>query len=887
MNAHEIRTLFLKYFEDHGHEVVESSPVIPQNDPTLLFTNAGMNQFKDVLLGNEIRDYKRAASVQKCIRAGGKHNDLDDVGKDARHLTFFEMLGNWSFGDYYKEKAIEWAWDMCINVLKLDKSRLYVTTYKDDDESYEYWRDEMGVPEERILRLGDIEKGDEENFWSMGPTGPCGPCTEIHYDLHPDKSEFEFVEGYDDDRVIEFWNLVFMEFDRDETGELHPLPMRSVDTGMGLDRIAMVMAGQPTVFHTDLFTPIFAKTRELLGEGTSDWDEFYARDNFSDYAVIADHVRTVTFSLADGAKFSNEGRGSVLRSILRRAVRHGRRLGFEGPFMHEVSKAVVDNFGDIYPELAALGDRVAELIRIEEERFFRTIDSGIELFNQAAEKLAEAGESEIPGDVVFNLHATHGFPPDMTRVMAEERDMTIDIHGYKQNWREHQEASKGKDVHAGTAGIGDWTTIHEGPTSEFTGYNETEGKTRIMKARHVDGDTWELLLEATPFYAEAGGQIADEGDIRAMGGELAFHVDDVQRGNIGWVHTARVTAGEATDEALASDFFCRVDVERRHNIESNHTATHLLHAALRNGISDAIFQSGSLVAEDRLRFDFSYGQPLTREQVEEIEATVNRQIREGHEVIGHTDVDRDTAVNEMGAMAIFGEKYGDKVRVVEIPGESVELCGGTHVANTRDINLFRVTSESGVAAGIRRIEAVTRDVAFRAFKSDRERLDALAEILKSDVNSLLDRARALTEERSELARQVDRLTQKLASASAGDIVDEAVDVDGVKVVAKSIKVDTRDQLLAYADNLKQKMNDGVVLLAAEIDGKPALLCMVGDQIWNEKKVKAGDLINDVASHIGGRGGGRPTLAQAGGSNVDGLPAAVDGFVDAVRARLGA
>ncbi|MFW5968505.1 MAG: alanine--tRNA ligase [Persicimonas sp.] len=884
MNPHQLRQTYLDFFEERDHRVVDSSSVVPQGDPTLLFTNAGMNQFKDVLLGNEQRDYQRATSVQKCIRAGGKHNDLDEVGKSPRHLTFFEMLGNWSFGDYYKRKAIEWAWEFVLEVLDFDRERLYVTTYKDDDESYDIWVDEIGVPEERVLRLGDIEEGNEENFWSMGPTGPCGPCTELHYDLHPEEGEFEFEQGYDENRVVEIWNLVFMEFNRDETGELNPLPMKSVDTGMGLDRVAMIQAGRDNVFQTELFSPLFEATAELVGESIDDWDAFYERDDFMNYAVIADHVRTVTFAVCDGAQFSNEGRGYVLRRILRRAVRFGRQLGLTEPFLHKVSKTVVEHYSDVYPELEAMGSEAAELMRLEEERFFRNIDRGIELFEQAAEKALSAGRDELSGQEVFQLHATYGFPPDLTEIMAEEKGLEIDWQAYETLWAEHQEASRGKDVHEEAAGVGDWITIYEEEDSEFVGYDELEATASVTRYRPLDDDRFQILLTRTPFYAEAGGQVGDRGVIRAADDSLVFRVVDTQRTPIGIVHICEREKGTVDRDTLKAEFVATVDETLRRQTMANHTATHLLHAALREIVSDSVFQSGSLVAPDRLRFDFSHEEPLTDEQIEAVEERVNQIIREGRQVVPHHDVDRDRAVEQMGAMAIFGEKYGDTVRVIEIPDESVELCGGTHVQNTSDINLFRITGESGVAAGIRRVEAVTERAAYESFRRDAETLETVAETLKSDTHDIVDRAEALVEEKAELERQLDRLSQKLAQTESGDLVSDAADVDGVQVIAAKIDVDTRDQMLKYADKLREQLDAGVVLLASAIDGKAALVCVVTEPAV-ERGLKAGPLINEAAAHVDGRGGGRPTLAQAGGSNTAGLQDAVDAFEGIVRAAI--
>ena len=906
MTPDEIRQSFLDFFEERGHRVVSSSPVVPKGDPTLLFTNAGMNQFKDVLLGNETRDYDRATSVQKCIRAGGKHNDLDEVGRDDRHLTFFEMLGNWSFGDYYKEKAIEWAWEYVLDVLEFEEERLYVTVYKDDDESFEIWTEQIGVPEEKVLHLGDVEEGNEENFWSMGPTGPCGPCTEIHYDRKPDEP-LDFVPGYDEDRLVEIWNLVFMQYNRDETGEFSPLPIQSVDTGLGLDRVAMAKQGKTNVFQTDQFTPIFESVLDLLDEEVGAWSDFYAREDFTNFAVIGDHIRALTFALCDGAKFSNEGRGYVLRRILRRAVRFGRQLGFTDPFLHDVAAAVVERYGDIYPELQAMGEEASELIRLEEERFFRNIDRGIELFEQAADKAESEDREELHGEEVFKLHATYGFPPDLTEIMAEERGLEIDWAAYERLWKEHQETSKSKDVYDDAAGVGDWVTVHDRPDSEFVGYDDSTGpeddprgftdaslrtETVVTRFRELDDEgTYQILLEETPFYAEAGGQVGDRGILESEDGTVRFDITDTQDTDIGIVHVARLVEGEVDLSSMSESFTAEVDARHRRNAASNHTATHLLHYVLRDDISDSIFQSGSLVAPDRLRFDFSHEEPLTDEQLQGIEDRINALIQRGIDVEVFPGVDRERAIDEMGAMSIFGEKYGEKVRVIDISDESVqlesvELCGGTHVENTRDINLFRITRESGVAAGIRRIEAVTGQEAYESFQADRKRLETVAGHLKTDVENVVSSAESLVRQKGELERQLDKLSQKLAHAQSGSLVETAVDVDGVNVIAAEVDVETRDQLLTYADRMREQLDSGVALLGAEIGGSAALVCLVTQSIVDERGLSAGELVGRAAEIVGGGGGGRPTLAQAGGPNADAIQTAVEKFPDLVEEALG-
>ena len=897
MTPSELRQRFLDFFEQRDHEVVESAPVVPQNDPTLLFTNAGMNQFKDLLLGNEERDYQRATSTQKCIRAGGKHNDLDEVGKDGRHLTFFEMLGNWSFGDYYKEKAIVWAWEFILEVLELDRSRLYVTIFHDDDESFRIWRDIVGVEAERILRLGE-----EENFWSMGPTGPCGPCTEIHYDLKPEQGPFDFVEGYDEERINEIWNLVFMQYDRSEEGDLEPLPLQSVDTGLGLERVAMIQAGKDNIFQTELFLPIFRDVAARLGDEDDGVDDAVTIDGESiaiedlltvdsDYfphlAVIGDHIRALMFALCDGAQFSNEGRGYVLRRILRRAVRFGRELGFSAPFLWEVGQVVIEHYGDAFPELQATGDQARELIKLEEERFFRNLDRGIELFHDVAGQAREEGRHELSGEEVFELHATYGFPPDLTALMAEEQGMTIDHDGYEERWDEHRATSQGKDVHADAAGVGDWTTLREGSADTFVGYDQHRISTHIQKIRHIEDDRYELLLEETPFYAESGGQVGDAGTIASDDGNLQFRVHDTQKSPIGIVHRAELVAGSADGDHVRHPVIAQIDDDRRHRTRCNHTATHLLHSALREEVSESIFQAGSLVAPDRLRFDFQHGQALSDDELQAIEERVNRHIRAQRPLRIHADIDRQVAVDKMGAMAIFGEKYGDTVRVVEIPGESVELCGGTHVDNTGEIAAFRIISEQSVGSGIRRVEAVTEEEAFQSFQRDRELLETLAEMTKSDVSNLQERLEAILDEKRELEKQVDSLSQKLADHGASSLLDDAEEISGITLIARVLDVNDRDQMLTYADKLRDQIGDSpaAVLLGANLDDKAALVCLLSDDVVADHGIKAGELINAVAAHVDGRGGGRPTLAQAGGSNPDGLPAAIDAFAPSLEDAL--
>ncbi len=881
MSPDELRQRYLRFFEEKcGHRHVESSPVVPDGDPTLLFTNAGMNQFKDVLLGLEKRDYVRAVSVQKCIRAGGKHNDLDEVGKDGRHLTFFEMLGNWSFGDYYKKDAIIWAWRFVTQELGLSPERLYVSVYKTDDEAWDFWEHDVGVPTSHIVRLGDIEDGDEENFWSMGPTGPCGPCTEIYYDHHPEAGPVSWEPGFDEERFVEIWNLVFMAFDRDETGEMTPLPLQSVDTGMGLDRVAAILSGVDNVFHTGLFAGIIARTESLRTGGdfpTERVPELFSHPNFVEYCVIADHIRTLTFSIVDGASFSNEGRGYVLRRILRRAVRHGRNLGFDAPFLCNVVSAVIASFGHVYRELRLKGKDAARIIETEEARFFKTLDRGIALFEEVAERTAAAGDSVIDGPTAFQLYDTFGFPPDLTQIMAEERGLTVDLHGYEAAMQEQRERSRAADDRYTAAG--EWQILMDGAADTFVGYDRFEHTSDVLRIRQdPETDIVEICVRETPFYAESGGQVGDTGRIQSADGNLELDVFDTRRTVAGLTHFARIVHGELNAEALREPAILRVDERNRFLCAANHTATHLLHAALHEIVSRSAFQAGSLVSSERLRFDFNYDQPVTDAQLDEIETTVNTWIEQNHRVKVHRDVPIEAA-EKMGATMMFGEKYGAEVRVVEVmDSPSIELCGGTHVDETNDIAFFRIVGESGVAAGVRRIEAVTNEGAFALANAERRTLVRIAGALKVSPSQVEERLEKLLTERRELEERVADLSRMGARAIAADLASSAADIDGITVVAAKVDAQDRDQLVAVADFLRDLIGEvGVALLGADIDGRPALLAMATDGAARGRGLKAGDLVRESAAHIGGRGGGKPTLAQAGGKDIAGLQPAVEAF----------
>ena len=888
MTPDQLRDSYIRFFEARGHRHVPSSPVIPEGDPTLLFTNAGMNQFKDVLLGRERRDYSRAVNAQKCIRAGGKHNDLDEVGRDGRHLTFFEMLGNWSFGDYYKHDAIRWAWDYVTTELGLDRSRLYVSVYKDDDESWDIWHRDVGVPADHIVRLGDVEQGDEENFWSMGPTGPCGPCTEIYYDHHPEHGAVPWEPGFDDERFLEIWNLVFMEFDRAEDGSLSPLPMKSVDTGMGLDRVAAVIEGVDNVFHTPIFAGILENIERLrTGEDVPAGHarQLISRDDFTTYCVIADHIRTLTFSICDGGTFSNEGRGYVLRRILRRAVRFGRNLGFNGPFLCRLVPAVVESFGHVYPELRLKQREAATILENEEARFFRTLDRGIALFEDVAAQAVATDARTIAGDVVFKLYDTFGFPIDLTEIMAEEKGLAVDRDGYERAMNEQRERSRSADDRYQDAG--EWTTLIEGAADRFVGYDRHTAETRVLRFRQgPNSDVVEVCLQESPFYAESGGQVGDTGTLTFRDSGLVLAVHDTQRTTAGITLFCRVQDGVLGPDTTTGPVDATVDLERRRLISYNHTATHLLHAALHRFVSDKAFQAGSLVAPDRLRFDFSHDGPVRREQLDEIEAWVNARIQENTALSILTDVPLPEA-EAMGAMMIFGEKYGERVRVVTIPGTSAELCGGIHAPDTASIGWFRIVSESGVAAGVRRIEAVTNQGAYQLAGEERAIVERLASRLRVPAHQLEERIQRMQEDRRDLERQIDALTRQQAGDLASRLVDSTEPVGPARLLAERVDVPDRDALLQLADSVRDRLADTVVgLLCAVIDDKPAVVVLVAEALTRSHGVKAGDLVNIAAAAVGGRGGGRPTLAQAGGSDVAGIPDAIARFRAAATERLG-
>ena len=852
MQADDIRRTFLEFFEQHGHEVRPSSPLVPRDDPTLMFANAGMVQFKRVFLGEESLGISRATTSQKCLRVSGKHNDLEEVGRTARHHTFFEMLGNFSFGDYFKREAIDLAWRLFTEVYGLPRERLWATVHHSDDEAFELWKEVAGLPETRIFRLGD-----RDNFWQMGETGPCGPCSEIHYDMRPagergtevDVAAFE-AKG-EAGEFLELWNLVFMQFNRDAAGELHPLPRPSIDTGAGLERIAAVLQGKDTNYDTDLFVPLLERVAAVVGRRYDRETE----EGFS-YRVLADHARATAFLLADGVFPSNAERGYVLRRIMRRGIRHAWLLGRREPTLVEVVDEVVTRMGGAYPELTARRDHLLRATRAEEERFLATIDEGMKRFDEVA---PAGGSGRIEGEDVFRLYDTFGFPIDLTELMAEERGYSVDMAGFEAALEEQRSRSR-RDRDAAGIEHGDalahgWTTLAD-EEQEFIGYEATEVETEVVAYRRENGRA-ALQLRENPFYVEAGGQVSDAGEVAGDGWRMV--VDDVRR-----VGGRAAVIGDVEGELPggAVPFPARAVVARapRRDTERNHTATHLLHAALRKVLGTHVLQRGSLVAPDRLRFDFSHPAPLTAEEIRTVEEEVNRAILEDQDV-GIDFVGYDEAL-EKGAMALFGEKYGDVVRLISVPGVSMELCGGTHVRHTGEIGLFRIISETGTGSGVRRIEAVTGREAYRLAVRQDELLRRASETLRTPADMLLSRIEQLQAENRELERLLERARRQGASDVVGRLLEGVVDVDGVRLVAEAVEVADHDELRTLGDQLRERIESGVVVLAGRAPDRTALLAVVTDDVIG-RGVRADDIVRQVARLTGGSGGGRPHMAQGG------------------------
>ncbi len=873
----EIRRRFLDYFAERDHTVVPSASLVPGDDPTLLFTNAGMVPFKSVFLGEERRDYSRACSSQKCVRAGGKHNDLENVGVTARHHTFFEMLGNFSFGDYFKREAIAYAWELLTDPdvgFGLDPKRLWVTVYEEDDEAAAIWLDEVGVDPARFSRIGT-----KDNFWSMGEIGPCGPCSEIFFDHGPEVAGGPPGSAEaDGDRYTEIWNLVFMQYNRETDGSLTPLPRPSVDTGMGLERMAAVLQGVHDNYDTDCFTPLIEAVRALAPDPGAAGARVSER-------VVADHLRSVAFLLADGVVPANDGRGYVLRRILRRAARHGRRLGFERPFLAELLPALITQMGEAYPELVARQEAIAQVMRREESRFLATLDHGLALLGEALDELP-AG-APLPGEVAFRLYDTYGFPLDLTRDVCAESGREVDEEGFEEAMAQQRSRARAswKGGAASESQVVYRNLLDEIGRSRFTGYGAVQGEGRLLAlvrdGAPVEvaraGESVELILDATPFYAESGGQVGDRG--RLLGDGVEVEVVDTKAPVPGLIcHHGRVRRGEL---APGLTLTAVVDPAARAATARNHTGTHLLHAALREVLGDHVRQAGSLVAPDRLRFDLHHFAPIDEEQLREVERRVNEEIWR-HEAVVTREEELEAAV-AAGAMALFGERYGDTVRVVSVGDFSKELCGGTHVANSGDIGLLVIEREQGIAAGVRRIEAATGEAALAYLRAQGARLARAAAVLKTDPEQLPERLVRVAERERELTREVARLKQRLAEVEASQ--GEAEEVNGVALVVRDLGEADAGGLRQLADSLRAQGRPFVALLAARHKGKPLLLCAVDRSLT--ERVQAGAVVKEVGRHIDGGGGGRPDLAQAGGKRVEGIEAALEAGAALLRERLGA
>jgi len=865
-STNDLRRIFLEYFRDRGHEIVPSSPLVPANDPTLLFTNAGMVQFKDVFLGTDKRPYNRATTAQRCVRAGGKHNDLENVGYTARHHTFFEMLGNFSFGDYFKREAIEFCWELMTENLAFPAERLWVTVFEEDDEAADIWLNEIGVDPKRFSRCGV-----KDNFWSMGDTGPCGPCSEVFYDHGP-----EIPGGppgspdEDGDRYIELWNLVFMQFNRDAEGNMTPLPKPSVDTGMGIERVAAVLQGVHSNYDIDLFRHLIEAAAEVTG--ASNLEDKSLR-------VVADHIRSCAFLVADGVVPSNEGRGYVLRRIIRRAIRHGHKLGTKDPFFHRLVQPLEGEMGGAYPELVERRELIERVLAQEEERFAETLDQGIRLLDQAIDDLS--GE-RIPGETVFKLYDTYGFPVDLTADVARERGLSVDLEGFE----EHMEAQRRRARDASAFGAITAERLEVSGASTFTGYDGLTGEAEVL-ALYCDGKPVDVLqpedqglvvLDQTPFYSESGGQVGDRGMLKGSG--VCFEVRDTQRQGEVSAHMGVLTDGELhTGDKVEA----QVDGKARRAIARNHSATHLLHAALRAVLGDHVQQKGSLVAADRLRFDFSHFEPVGTEQLLAIERQVNEWVL-GNDGAVTRLMPLDEAM-QSGAVALFGEKYEDPVRVLSIGDFSTELCGGTHVERAGDIGLFKLTSETGIAAGVRRVEAVTGEGALDWLAGAERRLNGVAELVKGDQESLVDKVGQVVAHSRDLEKDLERLKSRLAASHGEDLAAQAVDVNGLKVLAARVDGIDAKGLRATVDQLKNKLGSAAVVLAT-VDGEKVNL-VAGVTADYVDRIEAGPLANFVAQQVGGRGGGRPDMAQAGGNDPARLEQAIKAVPNWIRERLGA
>jgi alanyl-tRNA synthetase len=881
MKVNEIRQRFLDFFASKGHQIVVSSPVVPGDDPTLLFTNAGMNQFKDVFLGFDKRPYSRATTAQKCIRAGGKHNDLDNVGYTARHHTFFEMLGNFSFGDYFKEDAISYAWELLTQVFKLPKEKLLVTVYQEDEEAYQIWTKKIGVPENRVIKIGD-NKGARyasDNFWMMGDTGPCGPCTEIFYDHGED------IPGgppgspdEDGDRFIEIWNNVFMQFNRDENGEMHPLPKKSVDTGMGLERISAVLQHVHSNYEIDLFVNLIQAAKSSVENAGASQVDIHTPS----LKVIADHIRACSFTVLDGVIPGNAGRGYVLRRITRRAIRHGYKLGARHPFFSQLVATLATEMGQAYPDLIVQQDKITEVLKQEEERFFQTIANGMEILEHALQEIPpNASETKsLNGAIAFKLHDTFGFPLDLTADVCRERDVVVDESGFNSAMEQQRNLARAAGKFKMTQGL-----EYKGTPTEFQGYEHLFLEQATVLAIYKDGSAVSelqsgedgvIVLDKTPFYAESGGQVGDQGELRNA--TALFQVDDTMKiqadvfGHQGTLVEGVIQVGHMIKP--------KVDAMARQSITRNHSATHLMHKALREVLGEHVQQKGSLVDSEKTRFDFTHNQQVTREEIEKIEELVNGEILLNNATSAKSMKIEDA--QKTGAMMLFGEKYGDVVRVLEI-GNSKELCGGTHVSRTGDIGLFKITTESGVAAGIRRIEAVTGKNALSKMQKNDQQLMQIATMLKAGVDDLPNRISLLQDHARSLEKDIERLKSKLAAAQGDELMSQVVEMNQTKILIAQIDGLDAKALRETLDQVKNKMHTGVILLATVMDNKVQLIAGVTPELTS--KVKAGELVNYVAQQIGGKGGGKPDMAMAGGTMPQELPKALASISKWLQERL--
>ncbi len=872
MESKDLRQLFLDFFKQKEHEIVASSNLLPKDDPTLLFTNAGMVQFKSVFLGDETKPYKRAVTVQKCLRAGGKHNDLENVGRTARHHTFFEMLGNFSFGDYFKEDACKWGWEFLTEWVKLPDEKLFVTIFDDDDEAAEIWENHVGLPPEKIFRLGE-----KDNFWQMGDTGPCGPCSEIHIDQGPEMGcdSPDCKVGCDCDRYLEIWNLVFMQYNRDAKGKLTPLPKPSIDTGMGLERLAAVMQGKKNNFDTDLFMPIIKYVEKLSGKK-------YHKDAATDVSmrVIADHIRTSAFVLAEGLMPSNEGRGYVLRRIIRRAARHGLMLGIKGTFMHKVLDPVYEIMSDAYPELLDSLEMSRKVLRLEEERFANTLSSGMDILDKVISDVKTSGKDLIPGAELFKLYDTYGFPLDLAQDIAEDSGLKIDEEGFSKE----MELQKTKARASWTGAAEDeaaviYRDIHkESGTTEFLGYDSLQADGSIVaiikKGKSVDeaneGDEVEVILDRTPFYGESGGQAGDSGIIKADG--IRLEISDTKKSHNLMLHAAKVIKGNIKPGSAVT---AAVDEASRSAIKRNHTSTHLLHAALKEVLGDHIKQAGSHVASDRLRFDFNHFFALNDREMSEVEKIVNEKVIENMPVdVSETSL--DDAISK-GVVALFGEKYGEKVRVVKAGEYSSELCGGTHCNATGDIGPFKITSEGSVASGIRRIEALTGFAALAYINEEERELKKTAEMLKATPMKLSDKAQKLVSDIKKLEKELEKARSSSASQDMGDVLDKVSDINGVKVLAHKIDGLDMKTLRDLVDKLKDKLGSGIVLLGSSHNGQASYVSAVTKDLTG--RFNAGNILKKVT---GGKGGGRADMAQGGTKDIAGIDIAISSVIDIIK-----